>query len=267
MRVRGTAIRTVALCALLMGRPVHAAGEVERPDAVPYRPTVSTPAALSSPGWLEGEFGGLLLRDRAGDAPGDRRASAPYTLKYAFTEDWGVRVGGEAFVHLRSDDGSRDAGFGDTAIVAKRRFAIDPASAWGLELGAAFATARPALQIGSGKTDWSLNGIYSADLGAWHADANLLNTRLGARAAGQSRLQTLGALAVSRPVSDQWTAEAEWSGTRQRGASGTAQFLGALSRELRRDLVIDFGAARGLNHASPSWQAFAGVTVVIGRLD
>ncbi len=32
-------------------------------------------------------------------------------------------------------------------------------------------------------------------------------------------------------------------------------------------MVVDFGAARGLNHASPKWQAFTGVTVVLGRID
>ena len=263
------AVRVVAgsLIALLAASATQAADDVERPDAVPYRPTVSTPATLSAPGWLEGEFGGLLIRDRHADDGIDRRISVPYTLKYAFTDDWGVRLGGETFAHVRNQDGTTDSGFGDTTLVLKRRFAIDQASAFGLELGAAFATAKPVLQVGSGKTDWSVNGIYSVDLGAWHADVNLIDTRLGARVAGQSRSQALGAFAVSRPVSDRWTAEAEMSATRQHGVSSTAQVLAAMSLELRRDLVVDFGAAHGLNRASPTWQAFAGVTVVLGRLD
>jgi hypothetical protein len=36
---------------------------------------------------------------------------------------------------------------------------------------------------------------------------------------------------------------------------------------VRHDVVIDFGGIRGFNHATPTWQAFAGVTVVIGRID
>ena len=253
---------------LAMALLVAATGAVadERPDAVPYRPTVSTPAALTAPGWLEAEFGGLLLHDRHADDGIDRRASIPYTVKYAFTDDWGVRIGGEAFAHASNGDGSTRSGFGDTSVVVKRRFAVDPSSAFGLELGAAFPTARPGLQTGSGKTDWSLNGIYSADVGQWHGDLNLLNTRLGAKTDGASRLQTLGALAVSHPVSERWTAAGELSGVHQHGAPGTAQFLAALSVAIRHDLVVDFGFAHGLNHASPTWQAFAGVTVVLARL-
>ena len=173
--------------ALVAAASSAVADDGERPDAVPYRPTISTPAALSAPGWLEGEIGGLLIRNHHVDDGIERRASVPYTLKYAFTDDWGVRVGGETFAHARLADSTTDSGFGDTALVLKRRFAIDQAAAFGLELGAAFATAKPALRVGSGKTDWSLDGIYSTDLGRWHADVNLVNTRLGRKSDGQSR--------------------------------------------------------------------------------
>lgn len=238
----------------------------DRPDAVPYRPTVSTPAALTAPGWLEGEFGGLYLRDRHADDGPQRRSSVPYTLKFAFTEDWGVRIGGEALVHAALPDGMHETGIGDTAIVAKGRFAIDKASAFGLEAGVTVPTAKPALASGSGKPDWSVNGIYSADLGGWHADANLLNTRFGSQQTDQSRWQTLVAVALSHPVGDRWTVAGELSGTRQHGANGTAQVLGAVSCAIRRDIVVDFGAAHGLNRATPTWQAFTGVTVVLGKV-
>ncbi|MEO8936299.1 MAG: transporter [Burkholderiaceae bacterium] len=261
-----TSFATLASCAL-MPAFAAAAGDDDRPDAVPYRPTVSTPAALSAPGWLEGEFGGLYLRHRHADDGPERRSSLPYTIKFAFTEDWGIRVGGEAIVHAAVVDGSHETGFGDTAIVAKRRFEIDKASAFGLEAGVTIPTAKPALASGSGKPDWSINGIYSADLpGGWHADVNLLDTRSGSRQGDQSRWQTLGAIAMSRPLDDRWTAAAEISGTHQHDANGTAQVLGALSCAIRRDIVIDFGTAHGLNRATPTWQAFAGVTVLLGKV-
>lgn len=257
----------ITLLVVLSAGQSWAAEDDGKPDAVPYRPTVSTPATLTAPGWLESEFGGLYLQHRHVEEGGDRRTSLPYTLKYAFTDDWGVRIGGEALAHVNHGDGSRDTGFGDTSLVAKRRFAVNPSSAFGLEVGATFPTARPALQTGSGKTDWSLNGIYSADIGAWHGDVNLLNTRLGTRIDGQSRLQTLGAFAISRPISERWTLAGELSGVRQHGAPGTSQFLSAASFALRRDIVFDVGAAHGLNRASPTWQAFTGVTMVLGRID
>ena len=237
----------------------------ERPDVTPYRPTVTTPAALSAPGWLEGEFGGQFLHDGGAD-DATRRASLPYALKYAFSEDWGVRVQGEGLVHVKSD-GVRETGIGDTQLVVKRRFAVNESSAFGLEAGALFPTARPALQSGSGKTDYSLNGIYSVDLAGWHADANLIGTRLGARDDGVSRWQKLGALAVSHPLTDRWQLAGEFAATRQSGSPTQAQFLGAVSYSLRHDIVLDAGAVRGLNRASPSWQGFAGMTILLGRVD
>ena len=250
---------------LLFGAAAHAADD-ERPAATPYRPTVSTPAALSAPGWLELEAGGLALHDRIpGDEPHDRY-SLPYSLKYAFTDDWGLRVGGEGVV--RTDGGGqRASGGGDTGIVLKRRFAIDDAQALGLEAGALYPTAKPRLQLGSGKPDYSANGIYSADFAGWHADVNVVETRFGSHGDDTSRWQTLGALALAHPISERWAGALEWSGARQTAARGLAQILGAVSFSLRRWAVLDFGAAAGVNRATPRWQAFGGATVVLGRLD
>jgi hypothetical protein len=258
--------RVVAAVAVTFASVDVAFGDDDaRPDATPYRPTVTTPAQLSAPHWLEGEFGGQWAHQRADDGP-TSRGSIPYTLKYAFTEDWGVRVGGEALVRT-SGDGERETGFGDTGIVAKRRFAIDDASAFGLEAGVLFPTARRALQLGSGKPDYSVNGIYSVDVAGWHSDVNVIETRAGGVDEGVSRWQTTAAVAASHPLVEHWQIAGEFAGTRQTGAAGTAQFLAALSWSPRGDVVFDFGGIRGLNHATPSWQAFVGVTVVIGRLD
>jgi len=258
--------RVVAVVAVTFANVgVVFADDDARPDATPYRPTVTTPAALSAPHWLEGEFGGMLTHQRTPD-DSTSRSSLPYTIKYAFTEDWGVRVGGEALVHT-GGDGERETGFGDTNIVAKRRFAIDDASAFGVEAGVLFPTARPALQLGSGKPDYSLNGIYSVDVAGWHSDVNVIETRTGGRDEGESRWQTTVAASASHPLTRQWGLAGEFAGTRQPGVASTAQFLAVLSWSPRGDVVFDFGGIRGLNRATPSWQAFVGVTAVIGRLD
>ena len=128
-------------------------------------------------------------------------------------------------------------------------------------------TANKGLGSGSGKADYGVNGIYSGDFGEWHADVNLVGTHEGAREAGTSRFRELGAFALSHPLSERWTAEGEVSGTRQHGAPSTSQALAALSYAVRRDIVVDVGAARGLSRASTRWQAFTGVTIVIGRID
>lgn len=244
-----------------------ACAEDARPEATPYRPTVSTPAALSAPGWVEVEIGGLESYDRSEVSSSTHRASVPYTVKYAFTEDWGVRIGGEALVAAHDIDGVRRVGFGDTSLTVKRRLAIDDDSALGVEVAGLAPTARAALRLGSGKPDWSTSAIYSVDFAGWHGDANWVETRMGARTEATSRWQALGAVALSHPLGDRVTIATEVSGTRQHGDAATAQALGAVAYALRRYCVFDMGVARGLNRASPTWQAFAGMTLVIGKLE
>ena len=225
----------------------------------PYRPSVSTPAQLPAPGQLELEFG--ALDSKLDDS---RRASLPYTLKLAFTPEWGVLVEGEGLVNQTGGGDPRARGLGDTTLVLKRAFLVDDATAFGLELGAKIPTAKDS--IGTGKSDYSLNGIFSRDLGSVHMDINLNLTRLGAVDPGAARTEQGGALALSTPVSAVWGATAELSGTRQRGAAGTAQLLLAATYNPSKQLEIDVGLARGLNKASPDWSLFSGFTVPLARL-
>lgn len=266
-RGAGLARQASLVVAALLAPPAHAASTDDaRPEATPYRPTVSTPAQLSAPHWLEGEFGGLQTRNGRYDDGLDRRSSVPCSFKYAFSEDWGVRIDGEAVVHTRDAQGNRETSFGDTDVVAKRRFAVDAVSAFGLEAGVSAPTARKGLGSGSGKPDYFANGIYSGDFDEWHTDVNFVGTRLGARDSG-ARYRQQGAVALSHPLLDRWTAAVEVSGTREHGAASTSQLLVAFSYAIRPDIVVDIGTAHGLNRASTTWQAFSGVTVVIGRID
>ena len=100
----------IVIFALLEFAATRASAEDE-PSATPYRPTVSTPANLSEPGWVELEMGG----QRTNDGSSAHRDNILYALKYAFTPDWGVRVGGDTWVREVGNDGSRLSGFGDTA--------------------------------------------------------------------------------------------------------------------------------------------------------
>ena len=220
----------------------------EAPAATPYRPSVSTPAALSAPGWLEIEAGALHARASL-DA---RRSSLPYTFKIAFTPDWGLRFGGEAWVRQRDAAGQRLDGGGDASVVLKRRFAVDDASAFGIELGATLPTA--------------LTGIYSADLGEYHTDLNLGLTRVGLAETGVGRMQTLWAASLSRALNDQWGLVGELSGTRRSGTDSTSQFLFAASYSVSRALSLDAGLARSLRSGAPDWSVFSGFTLLAARL-
>lgn len=232
----------------------------DAPSVTPYRPSVSTPANLSAPGWLEAEVGGV--RSRNGDVA--RQDSVPYTLKLAFSPDWGVRVGGNAWIRDTDSEGNTHRGAGDTAVVLKRRFAVDDASAFGLEAGINFPTSKAGL--GSSKTDYSINGIYSADLGDFHTDINLFATRFGAVDSGVGRSQTGWAASLSRQLNEQWGVVGEFSGTRQRGASSTSQFLAAGSYNLSKAITLDLGVSRTLHPVSSNWSLFSGLTMLVARL-
>lgn len=230
-------------------------------SVTPYRPSVSTPAALSAPGWLEVEAG--IQRSHAEDPK--RRDSLPYTLKFAFTPDWGIRIGGDAVVREVGLDGSRTRGVGDTTLVLKRRFAVSDECAFGMELGAKIPTARTAL--GSGRTDIDINGIYSVDFAdTWHADVNALATHIGGVDSGVNHWQLGWAAALSRSVSDRWGVVGELSGTHQGGLANTTQALVAVSYSVSKSVTLDLGTSKGLNTASGGWSVFSGITFLAARL-
>jgi hypothetical protein len=228
----------------------------------PYRPSVSNPAQLPVPGQLELELGGLH-NSQANDTP--QRDSVPYLLKLGFSKEWGVLVGGEALVSTRDSDGNRVNGLGDTSLTLKRAFLIDDATAYGLEFDVKLPTAKDA--IGSGSTDYTLNGIYSKDLTSQlHMDANLNFTRVGAIDPNTARIQTGWSSAFSLPLSERWGTVAELSGTYRSGTANTAQFLSAVTYSPTKRLTFDIGATKGLTDATPHWSAFTGVVLPLANL-
>lgn len=260
-RRRGCAAMCCA--ALLAAASADAGAQAgdEAPSVVPYRPGLATPAALSAPGWLEIE--GALQHDR--DPAAGSTDSAPFTLKLAFTPDWGVRLEADGWLRRRDAD-VHASGFGDTAIVLKRRFAVDDDSAFGLEVGATLPTARHGLGSGSGKTDVGLNGIYSADLAQWHLDLNAAASRLGRVDPGTGRGESLFVAALSRSLGERWSAGAELSASRRRGEEGMRQLMVATSYSVSRRLVLDAVTAHSLLGGAPAWSVFTGFTWLAARV-
>ena len=251
--------RSIALIGLSTLVLAGAARAADDDDAIsPYRPSVSSPAQLPLAGQLEFELGGL--RARADDT---KRSSLPYQFKLAFSKEWGLLIGGEAHVWVR-DAGGRQQGLGDTSIVLKRAWIVDEASAFGMELGVKLPTAND--NIGSGKTDTTLNTIYSRDLGAVHMDANLNATRLGLVDPGSSRTQVGASASFSTPLSEHWGVTGEVSGTRRSGADSSVQWLTALTWSPSKRLTFDVGVARAVRPTPAATSLFAGVVFPIARL-
>lgn len=259
-------VRVAALLGLLLASASAWSadqGATEDDVAVtPYRPSVSSPAALPAPGWLDVEFGW----QRAKGGEDKRRDSFPVAAKLAFNPDWGVVVGSELAARRTDLDGNVFNGVGDTTVLLKHRIAgATEATAWGIAAGYKLPTARDTL--GSGKRDQILSGIFSAEIAeVYNLDVNLTTTRLGVWGDGEGRSQQAWAAALSRSLDDRWGVFVEPSGSSRRGTASMTQLLVGTSYAYSKRTVFDIAVARRTSAAGPDWQLMAGVSMLLGRL-
>jgi hypothetical protein len=241
--------------AAILAASLCAPAQADEPEVTPYRPSVANPAALPAPGYFELEAGVQRVDDT-----GARRDSLPYLLKYAFTPDWGVLLGGDAAIRQRIADTTL-SGRGDTSFVVKHRIPVDDDTAFGIEAGVKAPTAKDGL--GNGKRDSIVTGIMSTRVGETGIDFNLGAVRLGAVEVGAGRTQTNWAVSFSHPVVERWSANLEFSGSRQAGTASTSQALFALAYSVSKRIVVDAGMAKGLNGSKPD-SFFAGISMLLG---
>jgi Putative MetA-pathway of phenol degradation len=228
------------------------------PPITPYRPTVSDPAQLPAPGQLELELGGLRMV-----TSDPRRSSTPYLLKLAFNDEWGVLIGGDAYVWMQGELNAPQ-GAGDTTVTLKRAWTVDKASALGLEFEIKLPTADNS--IGSGKADYTLNGIYSHDFTAVHMDLNLNVSQLGQADPGSSHSQLGGAMALSAPLTKRWGITGEISGNQRAGAENGFQVLSALTFSPSNRLTFDLGFVRAFRPRPAATSLFTGVVLPLAQL-
>ena len=257
-----TNVATGLLALVIVSTKVALAAEPDEqePSVTPYRPTVSNPADLSAPGWLEGEFGGL----RTWNQDHSRDDSVPFLLKYSFDENYGLLLGSNAYLGTRAPDGSTQSSFGDTVLEWKQRFPVAEHAAFAIEAGVVAPTAHD--DLGVGTPAWLVNGIFSTDLGAWHVDINAGGQHFTSHPAGVSSWQSAWAAAISTSLGEKWGTAFELSGTQERGVATQSQALLAFTHNVSNRLVLDAGGAYGLTHAAHDRSVFAGATVLIGRL-
>ncbi len=252
-----------ALCLLLTILCSSSVFADDSPSVTPYRPTVSNPAALSAPGWLEIETGWIHSQNNEDTL----RGSLPYTMKLAFTDSFGVLLGGEGVVDQTDAAGMRTSGGGDTSLLLKHKFDVgEQGAAFGLEYGQVAPPATKELSNGSGSTDYLVNGIYSFYVASHSIDLNLNCTALGEVQADQARQQWGWAATVTRVINDRWGASVELSGTARTGASPSDQLLVSMSYQTHRRVSWDAGVSVGLNTPAPKHTVFAGVSVLLGKV-
>ncbi len=235
----------------------------QEPQATPYRPTLSNPAQLPVPGYVEMEMGWQSLKEKATD---DYLHSVPYLFKLAFSDYIGLLIGGEALIVKDFDQGSTLAGIGDLTPLLKFKVPSSPqsASAFGLEVGARIPTAPETLS--RQQTDYLVTGIYSSGIGALGIDLNLGYTRLGGAPGGGGKNQLFWAASTAYGLTEQWSVAGELAGTVRRDVKPFTQLLTSTSYFFSPRFVGDTGIAFGLNGASQEWTLFAGMTILLGKV-
>lgn len=246
---------------VLNGAIPCAFAEQQEVEATPYRPTISNPAQLSAPGWLEVEMGWQRIKGGADM----QRDSFPVLAKLAFSDNWGILTGSELGGSRTDLDNNLYTGSGDTTLLLKHRIlGWNEGNAFGFEAGFKSPTAKDT--IGTGKTDYLVNGIYSSDFDENHFDLNLNATFIGAIADGEGPTQYGWAAALSHNLDDRWGVFGELSGNTRSGTAATALFMAGASYNYSKQVVFDAGATSGLNSVSPDWTVFAGMTALLGRV-
>lgn len=233
------------------------------PSVLPYRPSVSNPAALPEPGWLEFEIG--LFRESQGNH--SRDTTVPFMLEYAFTRDLGIILAGDAQMVHTDPTAGRLSGQGDTTLLLKHHWSLDEgddAPAVGIEWGFTAPTAKRGM--GCGKSDYVITGIFSGQLQDNTLDINIGARRLGEVEAGADRVQWGWAVTLSRSLNDRWSVAGELSGITRSGAAPKGQALFAVGYTVSKRLVVDAGFAIGTNSAAPNHSVFIGLAYLFGPL-
>lgn len=244
---------------LLMSVLGPQSGFADELKATPYRPTVSNPAYLPVPKYLEVEMGWQSLKAKSDDS---RRHSVPYLLKFGFTDRVGVLVGQELAVVADPENGRAQGGIGDVSGVLKL---VQPLktlipSALGLEAGVKFPTAPRT--VGTDRTDYLARGIYSAAIGRFGLDLNLRYTRLGGAPVDEEKDQIGWVTTASYALTDRLSIAGEFFGSYREGVRPFLQYLTATSYFITPRVVGDAGVAFGLTGASQEWTLFTGLTIL-----
>jgi len=233
----------------------------------PNRPTFATPALTTQVGVAELEIG----FQRSASRDEERLSFTPFLLKVGLLKNLELRGGGNGFLWQAPAAAPAASGLGDTTLGAQWCYlrngplGVDQA----VQLTLKLPTASSAKGLGSGEPDETLMLLLSRDLGPFHADANLLATRLGQPAAdgGGSVFQPAATLSVSRTLDEQWslTAEVYWIGATSENPLILSN-LWALAFKVSPRLVLDAGLDAGISHGAQKLSLFAGLTVGMFRV-
>jgi hypothetical protein len=256
-------LKIVAICLLsilsVLAQSSRAqSGTPSAPEANPGRPTVSTPATLTPVGYLQFETGTLFAEDstefskRTGIEQVTKLSVLPRLELFLQSEPLAISQSkkqtavheGEVFAGVQSVLFAGDQSRPTVAISYVRRVHISVA---------------PELDVGTFRQSASI--LLSEDLHGFHFDTNGI---FAEQVQGAVRRAQFGqTLSISHPLGKFTISGEIWHFSQPFEKGNTVGNLWAVSRALRKNLVVDAGFNRGLTKTSTRWEAFVGFTYLL----
>ena len=280
MRQYSSLIISAMLSASLWVTGAHAQGNAggqkddkDTPPTVnPYRPTVTDPATLTVPGYLEMEIGGQDVhrgQSQTGGGAVRRQFYTPATLK--LTDRSGrleYHLTFEGTVTLKDDQGQSLSGIGDTIPGLQYLLLKQTPKTYDVAVRAEYKVPTSKSGIGTGKSDYDVLLLASKDYSkTYHVDFDLGYFALG-RASGTgfaSQYQASGVL--NTKLSNTLTLQDEIYGFSGSSENSTIiSTLHALGYQPSHTIAYDIGVDFGISHAAPKYTVLFGSTFFLGKL-
>ncbi len=246
------------------------------PEANPARPTVTNPAHIPPPGYLQFEQGFLEANDSQNL---NHQGSIVHTTKLSLNHYVLIQAGDQPYAYTQQPPGTHDTG--DLILGAQVLFndeeegrATRPTVALGYN-GRVRSGTSPNLDMG-GFSQGLLILASGTNYGI-HYDTNLIFNEQDASGAGgraSHRAQYGQSLSLTRQINTPFSLTAElWHFTQptvfttREGLPVTRAnavgMLFAAGYNLRPYLVLDCGLEHGLTSSSTNWQGFTGITYLL----
>lgn len=223
-------------------------------QANPYRPSVGSPATLSTPNHFEVEFGVANA-----NTSGMNDKTSPLLIKYAFSNSIGISLGLNPFTQVNTDNG-RSSGYGDGSFTLKFAQPVSDTFVIGEELSTTLPIADH--NLGSHRANQTLNLIASNDFQGFHSDVNVNLTHIGDQQDNGVSQQLFGwSAGISHPLTQKVGGGLELSGNEQQGTNSTTQTLEYLNYNYSNKTVFDvFTAQQKLGNDTHNYSFGFGVT-------
>jgi len=233
-------------------------GTTPVPEANPGRPTVSTPATLTPVGYVQFENGALFAEDstefskRVGVGQVTKLSVLPRLELFLQSEPLAISQSkdqtavheGEVFAGLQSVLFAGGESRPTISISYVRRVHTSVA---------------PELDVGTFRQSTLI--LLSQDIKGFHFDTNGILTE---QVQGAIRRAQFGqTLSISHSLGKFTISGEVWHFSQPFENGNTVGNLWAVSRALRKNLVVDAGFNRGLTRTSTRWETFVGFTYLL----